>query len=83
VNACCGRISPRTRRYPEEANTLTGGFFKYGYKVLVFDRASAQPLNDDRAPFFELILSPTVGSSANVTSFRIYSDALQAFQLPE
>jgi hypothetical protein len=76
-------LYPSDRRYPEEANTLTGGFFKFGYKVLVFERASAQPLSKDGKAFFELILSPSVGSSANAASFRIYSDALQTFALPE
>ena len=35
-------LYPSDRPYPERANDITGGFFKYGYKVLVFDRLLAQ-----------------------------------------
>jgi hypothetical protein len=75
-------LYPSDRGYPEEANTLSAGFFKYGYKLVVFDRARVRQLNEDRRPCLELRVDPAVGTG-NLASFRIYSDTLQTFCLPD
>ena len=76
-------LYPSDRHFPEEANSLTGGFFKYGYKVLVFQRSTAQQFSAERHPHVELTLDPTIGSSANLDKFRIYSETLHTFCLPD
>jgi hypothetical protein len=76
-------LYPSDRRYPEEANSLTGGFFKYGYKVLVFQRSTAQQFSAEKYPHVELTLDQTIGSSANLDKFRIYTETLATFRLPD
>jgi hypothetical protein len=76
-------LYPADRPYPEEATGISGGFLKYGFQVLVFERSSVERHATDKHPFVELTLTPSVGSSTNLDAFRIYSDALAAFLLPE
>jgi hypothetical protein len=76
-------LYPADRPYPEEAKGISGGLLKYGFKVLVFERSSVQTHATGKYPFVELTLTPSVGSSTNLDAFRIYSDAVTAFLLPE
>jgi hypothetical protein len=76
-------LYPSDRAYPKEAEAIGGGLLTRGYQALVFQRLTAQVHAMDKAPYVELSLDPALASSMNLQSYRIYSDRLEAFCLPE
>jgi hypothetical protein len=75
-------LYPADRVFPEEANGLSGGLFTRGYRTLVFDRTRIERTDGDKA-FLSLGLDPSITSSANLAAFRIYSEKLASFRLPD
>ncbi len=79
-------LYPSDRAFPGEADTLGGGLLTRGYETFAFEHTSlergAREPNDTHA-YVEVTLSPSVASSINLIKFRIYSDRLEGFRLPE
>ena len=79
-------LYPSDRAFPNEADTLGGGLLTRGYETFVFERASQERgagKSDGRDAYVEVTLSPSVASSMNLIKFRIYSEQLESFRLPE
>jgi hypothetical protein len=75
-------LYPSDRPFPAEANGLSGGLFTRGYRTLVFERARIER-TDGAESFVSLGLDPSITSSANLAAFRIYSEQLASFRLPD
>ena len=79
-------LYPSDRAFPGEADTLGGGLLTRGYETFVFEHGSQErgtgKANGQDA-YVEVTLSPSVASSINLLKFRIYSDRLETFRLPE
>lgn len=76
-------LHPSDRALPDEASSVGGGLLTRGYQILVFERASMVAHIAERAPFIELRLDPTRASSLNLSRYRVYSDSISTFRLPE
>lgn len=76
-------LYPSDRALPDEADRVGGGLLTRGYRSFVFERASRVAHMAERAPFVELRLDPTRASSLNVSCYRIYTDAIATFRLPD
>jgi hypothetical protein len=76
-------LYPSDRTYPKEADAIGGGLLTRGYQAFVFQRLTVQAHPADQAPYVELTLDPAVASSMNLRSYRIHSDRVDAFCLPE
>lgn len=76
-------LYPSDRPLPAEAQSIGGGLFKRGYTTLVFDRAVMNKHAAEKHPFVELGLNAAAASSVTLDSFRIYTDDVQAFRLPD
>jgi len=75
-------LYPSDRPFPDAANGITGGTLKNAYKTLVFERASLAR-NSDKYAFVEVMLDQRIASSLNLIKFRIYSEKLDLFALPD
>jgi hypothetical protein len=76
-------LYPSDRAYPAQASSVGGGLLTVGYQVFVFQRSTADVHAADTKPFVDLTLDPALASSMNVERFRIYTDRIAAFCLPE
>jgi hypothetical protein len=76
-------LYPSDRQFPEQAHELGGGLLTVGYQAFVFERTSAVEQATDKPYYIELKLDPNVDSSINLSTYRIYTDAIAAFRLPE
>jgi hypothetical protein len=76
-------LHPSDRVLPDEANDVGGGLLTRGYQILVFERASMVAHIAERAPFVELCLDSTRASSLNLSRYRIYTDSIAMFCLPD
>jgi hypothetical protein len=76
-------LYPSDRAHPKEADAIGGGLLTRGYQAFVFQRVTAQVHTAENAPYVELTLDPALASSMNLQSYRIYSDRVEAFCLPE
>jgi len=76
-------LHPSDRALPAEANNVGGGLLTRGYQILVFERASMVAHIAERAPFLELRLDSTRASSLNLSRYRIYTDSIATFRLPD
>jgi hypothetical protein len=76
-------LYPSDRAYPSEANAIGGGLLTRGFQVLVFERLKVVVHASETTPFADLSLDQALSSSLNLERYRIYSDAIQAFCIPE
>ena len=76
-------LYPSDRSYPAEASSIGGGLLTRGFQVFVFERLTVVVYASEKPPFVDLSLDRTLSSSMNLERYRIYSDAIAAFCLPE
>ncbi|HEY4160147.1 MAG TPA: hypothetical protein VGM29_18670 [Polyangiaceae bacterium] len=76
-------LYPSDRAFPDEANHVGGGLLTRGYQTFVFERASMARTSSNPNAFVDVSLSAALPSSTNLSAFRIYSDRLESFCLPE
>jgi len=76
-------LHPSDRALPDQAENAGGGLLTRGYQILVFERASMVAHIAERVPFVELRLDPTRASSLNLSRYRIYTDSIATFRLPD
>ncbi|HEX3853075.1 MAG TPA: hypothetical protein VHW01_19065, partial [Polyangiaceae bacterium] len=76
-------LYPADREYPEQARSIDGGLFKVGYQTLVFEPASVVKHANEKPSYVELELDQAAPSSINLRAYRIYTDVIDAFGLPQ